>query len=170
MKNIHELEDDLRERWLKSYPDDKRKAFCFDGLCYNGEIYNDGKNAHQGNEEKLWNNTDRRILFLMKDTNNNSDSDYREWHWRNINHNFFNCIFKWLEGLSRISKDFIPTMENGDYATVPNAVVTKYPLAIVNIKKFQELHSSQTKHCTNMQTGTRLSYRNRYVASFTPIS
>ena len=53
MKNIHELEDDLRERWLKSYPDDERKAFCFDGLCYNGEIYNDGKNAHQGNEEKL---------------------------------------------------------------------------------------------------------------------
>lgn len=135
MKNTHELEDDLRERWLKSYPDDERKAFCFDGLCYNGEIYNDGKNAHQGNEEKLWNNTDRRILFLMKDTNNNSDSDYREWHWRNINHNFFNCIFKWLEGLSRISKDFIPTMENGDYAAVPNAVVTKYPLAIVNIKK-----------------------------------
>ena len=79
MKNTHELEDDLRERWLKSYPDDERKAFCFDGLCYNGEIYNDGKNAHQGNEEKLWNNTDRRILFLMKDTNNNSDSDYREW-------------------------------------------------------------------------------------------
>ena len=38
MKNIHELEDDLRERWLKSYPDDKRKAFCFDGLCYNGEM------------------------------------------------------------------------------------------------------------------------------------
>ena len=101
MKNTHELEDDLRERWLKSYPEDERKAFCFDGLCYNGEIYNDGKNAHQGNEEKLWNNTDRRILFLMKDTNNNSDSDYREWHWRNINHNFFNCIFKWLEGLSR---------------------------------------------------------------------
>ena len=67
MKNTHELEDDLRERWLKSYPDDKRKAFCFDGLCYNGEIYNDGKNAHQGNEEKLWNNTDRRILFLMKE-------------------------------------------------------------------------------------------------------
>lgn len=53
MKNTHELEDDLRERWLKSYPDDERKAFCFDGLCYNGEIYNDGKNAHQGNEEKL---------------------------------------------------------------------------------------------------------------------
>ena len=90
MKNIHELEDDLRERWLKSYPDDERKAFCFDGLCYNGEIYNDGKNAHQGNEEKLWNNTDRRILFLMKDTNNNPRCDYREWHWREIYHPFFN--------------------------------------------------------------------------------
>lgn len=81
----------------------------------------------------------------MKDTNNNSDSDYREWHWRNINHNFFNCIFKWLEGLSRISKDFIPTMENGDYATVPNAVVTKYPLAIVNIKKISGTSSVSNK-------------------------
>ena len=133
MKNTHELEDDLRERWLKSYPDDERKAFCFDGLCYNGEIYNDGKNAHQGNEEKLWNNTDRRILFLMKDTNNNSDSDYREWHWRNINHNFFNCIFKWLEGLSRISKDFIPTMENGDYAASWNRSSS---WAVVQIRLF----------------------------------
>ena len=145
MKNIHELEDDLRERWLKSYPDDERKAFCFDGLCYNGEIYNDGKNAHQGNEEKLWNNTDRRILFLMKDTNNNPRCDYREWHWREIYHPFFNCIFKWLKGLSRISKDFIPTMENGDYATVPNAVVTKYPLAIVNIKKISGTSSISNK-------------------------
>ena len=145
MKNIHELEEDLYKRWLKSYPDDEQKEFCFDGLCYNGKISSDGKNASPGDEEELWNNTGRRILFLMKDTNNNSDSDYREWHWRNISHKFFNCIFKWLEGLSRISKDFIPTMENGDYATVPNAVVTKYPLAIVNIKKFSGTSSVSNK-------------------------
>ena len=29
MKNTHELEDDLRERWLKSYPDDERKSILF---------------------------------------------------------------------------------------------------------------------------------------------
>lgn len=89
MKNIHELEEDLYKRWLKSYPDDEQKEFCFDGLCYNGKISSDGKNASPGDEEELWNNTGRRILFLMKDTNNNSDSDYREWHWRNISHKFF---------------------------------------------------------------------------------
>lgn len=71
----------------------------------------------------------------MKDINNNLDSDYREWYWRNINYNFFNCIFKWLEGLLRISKDFIFIMENGDYVIVFNVVVMKYLFVIVNIKK-----------------------------------
>ncbi|WHX12896.1 hypothetical protein QMY64_18985 [Phocaeicola dorei] len=57
MKNIHELEEDLYKRWLKSYPDDEQKEFCFDGLCYNGKISSDGKNASPGDEEELWNNT-----------------------------------------------------------------------------------------------------------------
>lgn len=46
MKNIYEFEDDLWECWLKFYFDDEWKVFCFDGLCYNGEIYNDGKNVY----------------------------------------------------------------------------------------------------------------------------
>lgn len=71
---------------------------------------------------------------------------------------FLNCIFKWLEGLSRISKDFIPTMENGDYATVPNAVVTKYPLAIVNIKKFSGTSSVSNKTLYEYANRTRLSF------------
>ena len=75
MKNIHELEEDLYKRWLKSYPDDEQKEFCFDGLCYNGKISSDGKNASPGDEEELWNNTGRRILFLMKDTK----QQFRQW-------------------------------------------------------------------------------------------
>ena len=112
-----------------------KKEFCFDGLCYNGKISSDGKNASPGDEEELWNNTGRRILFLMKDTNNNSDSDYREWHWRNISHKFFQLHIQMAGRIVENKQRFYPTMENGDYATVPNAVVTKYPLAIVNIKK-----------------------------------
>lgn len=135
MKSIHELEDNLYTQWRASYSTEDRAHFCFDGLCYNGPVSDDGQTASPGNEEQLWATSKRRILFLMKDTNDNDDSDYREWPWRKIHHRFFNCIFKWLQGLSTITANHVPKLQNGDYFDTPCRVVTEYPLAIVNIKK-----------------------------------
>jgi len=130
MRNIHELEEDLYRRWLESYPEEEKEHFCFDGLCCNslepGKI---------GNEEQLWETGKRRILFLMKDTNHNDNADYRDWPWHTINHPFFNCIFRWLQGLSTITANHVPKLENGDYFDIPNRVVSEYPLVIVNVKK-----------------------------------
>ena len=130
MRNIHELEEDLRCRWMESYPEEERVHFCFDGLCYNSP-----NTGVPGNEEQLWETSKRRILFLMKDTNDNDNADYRDWPWHTVNYPFFNCIFKWLQGLSTITANYVPKLGNGDYFDIPNKVVFEYPLAIVNIKK-----------------------------------
>jgi hypothetical protein len=133
MATIHELENTLYERWLSNYTKDEQECFCFDGLCYNGEIFNKGYNAKPGDEEKKWEQATRKVLFLMKDTNGNPGEDYRKWPWRTIRHPFFNTIFYWLEGLSETTKDTLFTYD--DLSDDPAYIIDKYPLAIVNVKK-----------------------------------
>jgi hypothetical protein len=135
MNKIHEQEDLLNEDWKQSCSLEEQEKFCFDGLCRNGEITSDGYNACIGNEEELWNSSKRKIVFLMKDTNGNNDSDYRDWPWRKINYTFFANIFRWLEGLSKVTKDYLPSWDNGGYTPDYCKVVMTYPLAIVNCKK-----------------------------------
>ena len=132
---IHEQENILFEEWEKSYPKNERRNFVMDGLCYNGDLYNNGYNSYSGNEEELWTNSKRRIVFLMKDSNSNPGEDYREWPWRTITHKFFKTIFNWLQGLSETTAQHIPRIGNGDYLDPANQTVLKYPLAIVNVKK-----------------------------------
>ncbi|MFK2561509.1 hypothetical protein ACIXST_07100 [Bacteroides fragilis] len=64
---IHEQENILLEEWWNSYPANERDNFVMDGLCYNGPLNERGTNSFSGNEEKLWVNTKRKIVFLMKD-------------------------------------------------------------------------------------------------------
>lgn len=123
-------------------------GFCADGLMYRGienkPSYNkEGKlcrSRRSGDEDKLWKDSAKKIVFLMKDTNGNPDNDYREWYGRGdnpiITHRFFKNIALWLTGLSFFD-------ENGKY--LPFAEVNigeKYtssfdnlPFAFVNCKK-----------------------------------
>lgn len=131
MNNIHEKENQLFKDWTDHYKKFGENEFiCFDGLCYNGEIFNSGYNSRPGNEEQLWLNTKNRVLFLTKDTNKNPRQDYREWPWRELDHQHFKMIFAWLYGLSNITESEFPQIENA---------YTNYdidnPLCIVNIKK-----------------------------------
>lgn len=133
--NIHEQEDILFEEWRDSYPPDVRKNIVIDGLCYNGALNDESTNSYSGNEEELWTDAKRKILFLMKDPNSNPGEDYREWPWRAITNKFFKVIFNWLQGLSEITSNYIPLLENDSYLAPANQVILKYPLAIVNVKK-----------------------------------
>jgi len=131
MNDIHEKEDQLFTDWTEHYDNfGEKDIICFDGLCHNGEIFNNGKNSRKGNEEQLWLSAKRKILFLTKDTNDNPDQDYREWPWREIDHQHFKMIFAWLYGLSNITGFEFPDRENA---------YTNYdinnPLCIINIKK-----------------------------------
>ena len=133
--NIHTQEDILFQEWADSYPPDVRQNIVIDGLCYNGTLYNESRNSYSGNEEELWATAKRKILFLMKDPNSNPWEDYREWPWREITAKFFKVIFNWLQGLSEITPDYLPLLDNASYLDPANQVVLKYPLAIVNVKK-----------------------------------
>lgn len=133
--SIHKQEDLLFKEWANSYPSDIQKNIVFDGLCYNGTLYNENKNSYSGNEEDLWKTAKRKILFLMKDPNSNPGEDYREWPWREITNKFFKVIFNWLQGLSEITPNYIPLLGNDSYLEPANQVVLLYPLAIVNVKK-----------------------------------
>ena len=147
-KNIHDQEDALRDEWLKSYSKEEQKQFCMDGLCTTQTDYN------YGNEEALWAKAKRRIVFLMKDTNDNPNQDYREWPWATFNHRTFNIVYKWLLGLSTVTDSFCPSVNHeGDYFDMPNEVIGKYPLAIVNVKKIAG--------GTQVSTGTIQEYAER---------
>lgn len=132
---IHEQEDSLFESWSENYPSDDGKNIVSDGLCYNGELYNENRNSYPGNEEELWENAKRKIVFLMKDANDNAGEDYREWPWRTITAKFFKVIFNQLQGLSEITANYIPLLENNSYFDPANQTILKYPLAIANVKK-----------------------------------
>lgn len=135
-KSIYEQENELYKEWLNSYSEEEQKYFCKDGLCATNANY----------EEKFWTNAKRRIVFLLKETNDNPEDDYREWEWSRIYHPTFNIIFKWLQGLSTVSETFCPSLNNdGDYYDIPNKVIEKYPLAIVNVKKISGVSQAYTK-------------------------
>ncbi len=58
---------------------------------------------------KMWHNAEKRILFLMKDTNDNANQDSREWIGQQtehlITHKFFKNIALWLTGISSFKND-----------------------------------------------------------------
>ena len=114
MNKIHQLENALSTNWESHYKNlGLKESFCFDGLCYNGSVYNDDHNCEIGNEEQLWTNAKRKILFLMKDTNDNPNCDYRDWSWHLITNPFFKLIFAWLHGLTNITQENYPPLEDG---------------------------------------------------------
>lgn len=122
------------------------KNFCRDGLMYKGINWtkeNDGKiyyGRYSGNENELWSNSDRKIVFLMKDTNNNPNQDYREWLGRQneseIKHKFFKNIALWLFGIlnTNINGNF-PKFEDAFNIEFLTKIFDEKPFAIINCKK-----------------------------------
>lgn len=129
MGEIQERENKLFECWEKEFEKNGDTGFCYDGLIFNGELYNELYNRKSGNQEELWNNAKRKVLFFMKDSNNNEGEDYRNWGlYQKTSSTFFRFIYSWLNGLSTISAEsLIPPMVN--------ELNTGLPLCIVNAKK-----------------------------------
>jgi hypothetical protein len=119
MEKIHELEDNLFDKWRNEFSKNGDTGFCADGL-YVSEI---------GNQEELWNAAKRKILFLMKDPNQNSDSDYRHWELEgNASSPFFILVYSWLRGLTNIDTKNEPLPITYEFNN-------DLPLVIVNAKK-----------------------------------
>jgi hypothetical protein len=94
MESIKDREDKLFELWVKEFNENGDTGFCSDGLINNGELCNNSNNRESGNQEELWNNAKRKVLFFMKDPNNNEGEDYRCWglHQRTYS-TFFRFIY-----------------------------------------------------------------------------
>lgn len=146
MKYNEEL-DELFDKWELEAKKNGFNGFCRDGLLYKGEIWNtvgnDGKTywgRYRGNENELWHNSTKKIVFLTKDTNSNPNQDYREWLGRQgegiITHKYFKNIAMWLHGLTSFN-------EKGNYSPFEEAIIGKNytsafdenPFCIINAKK-----------------------------------
>lgn len=146
--NYKEELDILLDKWEKESKKLGYNGFCYDGLMFKGNIYHyisekDGKEKwgrEKGEENELWNTSSKKILFLMKDTNDNPNQDCREWlgrqHKSIITHKFFKNIALWLLGLYSIDRlgNFIPF----DEVNIPekySKAFDEIPFSIVNCKK-----------------------------------
>lgn len=133
MKNeFTKREDDLRDRWKASYPAEQREQFCFDGLIY----YRDPNSNDDYEEIIKWENAKRKVLFLMKDTNNNPGEDYRWWEeFYTIKSNFFRNIIKCLWALNKVDVNYKPDFNKHKTIEEYTTESIQYPMAIVNVKK-----------------------------------
>lgn len=125
---INEKLDILFSEWKYQMQRNGDKGFCYDGLIY-----------RDGNEDKLWNAASRRIVFLLKEQNDNDGEDVREWtgsiNGISPNGNFFHRLAAWLYGLSHVSAHGYPPLSEAFRNDVQMRVLSQYPYAYVNLKK-----------------------------------
>lgn len=108
MVDYNQQLDKLFLEWENASGSKSKRLFHRDGLMHKGEDFKH-KNGHwgckKGNENQLWHDAPRRILFLMKDPNKNPGGDIRGWngfprHGKRITGKFFTNISLWLYGLN----------------------------------------------------------------------
>ena len=133
MNNIfNERENDLYNRWYESYSKELQELFCFDGLLY----YRNPECDDVFSEVEKWENSKRKVLFLMKDTNGNPGDDYRWWkEFYFIRGKFFQNIFKCLWALNKVTANYKPNFDESKTMEEYTAEAMQYPIAIVNVKK-----------------------------------
>jgi len=139
MNSFYEKETALLERWCNSsaYSKEDRDNFCYDGL-----IYRRAPNCKDEDftEVRKWEHAKRKVLFLLKDTNDfpNDDGDYRWSYFYDTEelrtYKTFVVLLKWLWALNEVTPENLPKFKNKtreEYISVAQ----KYPMAIVNVKK-----------------------------------
>lgn len=132
--------DALFKKWKTESQRNGHEGFCADGLMYRGEKWEKeiyvGK--RKGDENNLWLNEPKRILFLLKDTNGNPNCDNREFYPganHKINLHYKNLAY-WLFGLSSIDeKTDAPDFDSLYFWDDVYIVFDTKPFAIVNCKK-----------------------------------
>jgi hypothetical protein len=130
----------FNEEWKIESEKNGHKVFVSDGLVYKGDFDNKEWNLrNSGNENQLWHNATKRILFLLKDLNDGSEHDVREWGChapgKNLSDRFSKNIARWLYGLLNVDKKGIAP----DFDSLSDEMITdffdKTPFARMNCKK-----------------------------------
>ena len=120
--------NNLFQGWKKEMEDNGDLGFCQDGLIY-----------RNGEEDRLWKNSKRRILFLLQENNDNDGQDVREWtgsiNGYSPNGLFFNRLSAWLYGLMNYTDNSYPSIEDAFNPENQMKALSEYPYAYVNVKK-----------------------------------
>ncbi len=74
--NYNALLNTLFEQWENSYDENERKRFCKDGLMLIPDNPNPDNLSYV---DELWEKSERRILFLLKDSPDGGQDDIRYW-------------------------------------------------------------------------------------------
>ncbi|MDR2130898.1 MAG: hypothetical protein LBP56_07030 [Odoribacteraceae bacterium] len=144
MSNIQSKTDALFLRWKQAYEKEGYTGFCADGLLYRGGNWDKevaGEQYHgkyEGDEENMWLQAPKRLLFLLKDTNGNPGEDLREFrpgangsialHYKNLAY--------WTYGLLAFDETHdAPAFDALDFWEEAFPAFDQKPLAIVNCKK-----------------------------------
>ena len=131
-KSIYESEKSLLEQLRDSYPKELKENIVKDGLCWAAISHEMPDTSRRNWPECLWTDSDRRVLFLLKEPNGNEGEDYKDWDWSNGTEIFGNVLAYWLEGIMTTKVDYCPTYN--EISSRQN-IFKKYPLAITNLKK-----------------------------------
>lgn len=143
MRNFNKELDELFVEWETKSKGDGYNGFCRDGLMLKGKIFK-GKEGYwgrtEGNENELWQNAPKRILFLMKDPNGNPNEDMRSWigrqHASDITNRFFKNISFWLYGLNDLTRfGYYKCFEEINVVEKYSKCFDELPFSIVNCKK-----------------------------------
>jgi hypothetical protein len=141
--NYNNQLDELFKDWKAASEKNGHRTFCYDGLMYKGEVSNKQWNIKEkGDENELWYNAPKRVLFLLKDMNNSGstdEQDVREWHCH-AHDGYLNTIaYKnmayWLYGLLNIEANGNAPKFDALTLEMITDFFDKTPFAYVNCKK-----------------------------------
>lgn len=125
---INEKLNSLFECWKAEMNKAGHRGFCYDGLIY-----------RNGEENKIWKNSTRRIVFLLKEQNDNDGEDVREWSGSingfSPNNRFYNRLSAWLYGLTHATATGYPARSLAFDNHTQMKALSSYPYAYVNLKK-----------------------------------
>lgn len=138
--NYNKKLDILFEKWKIESGKNGHTGFCADGLMFRGGKGKDDNYVWRepGDENNLWLNAPKRILFLLKDTNGNPNDDNREFYPGGngkidlANRN----IAYWFYGLLNFNEEKdAPDFDSLDFKNDVYPTFDSMPYAFVNCKK-----------------------------------
>ena len=141
----HDFEKSLFEAWQARSEKLGDGEIAPDGLHYKGEIVYDGQywGREPGNEEKLWENAPKRLLFLTKDLNDTDAWDIRAETGRKnstgedkVTALFYKRLMMWTYGIAMIHATTVsPDFRTASDYRIFRPCFERFPTARVNCKK-----------------------------------
>lgn len=129
---IYDSENRLFEEMKRTYRPEEQDLLVQDGLCMKSLALSlNPADSNYWPEEK-WIKSEKRVLFLLKEPNGNEGDDYRDWKWADGKETFGNSLAYWLQGLMETNETRVMNYNDLSWR---DEILSKYPLAIVNVKK-----------------------------------